>query len=53
MGMTFDPLFLDKIGAVGIAPDPKRAAVWYKQASDLGSAEGKSLLAHLQTGAVR
>jgi hypothetical protein len=49
MGMTFDPLFLATIGVHAVAPDPKRAIIWYQRASDLGSAEGTRLLAQLRT----
>jgi TPR repeat protein len=49
MGMTYDPRFLAQIGAQGIAPDPQRAAIWYRHAADLGSAEGAQLLAQLPT----
>jgi TPR repeat protein len=49
MGMTYDPRFLAQIGAQGIAPDPQRAAIWYRHAADLGSAEAAQLLAQLPT----
>jgi TPR repeat protein len=49
MGMTYDPRFLAQIGAKGIAPDPRQALVWYRRASDLGSADGARLLTQLQT----
>lgn len=49
LGMTYDPRFLVRIGAQGIAPDPQRASFWYRRASDLGSAEGAQLLSQLTT----
>jgi hypothetical protein len=36
LGATYDPEFIDKIGAHGIKPDPKEAAVWYDRAKQLG-----------------
>src|SRR5215813_11546775 len=39
LGMSFDPVFLGKLGIVGIAPDVAQAVEWYNKASALGSAE--------------
>ena len=36
LGATYDPEFIDKIGAHGIKPDPKEAAGWYERAKQLG-----------------
>jgi hypothetical protein len=36
LGATYDPEFIDKIGAHGIKPDPKEAAGWYDRAKQLG-----------------
>jgi SH3 domain-containing protein len=36
LGATYDPEFIDKIGAHGIKPDPKEAASWYDRAKQLG-----------------
>jgi hypothetical protein len=44
LGMTFDPVFLEKWGAVGFAPDVAQAREWYKRASELGSAEASRRL---------
>ncbi len=36
LGATFDPEFIDKIGAHGIKADPKEARAWYERAKQLG-----------------
>jgi hypothetical protein len=36
VGMSHDPHYLREIGARGIAPDPAKAAQWYRKARDLG-----------------
>lgn len=36
LGATFDPEFIDKIGAHGIKADPKEARGWYERAKQLG-----------------
>lgn len=36
LGATYDPEFIDKIGAHGIKPDPKEARGWYDRAKQLG-----------------
>lgn len=36
LGATYDPEFIDKIGAHGIKPDPKEARNWYDRAKQLG-----------------
>jgi len=36
LGATYDPEFIDKIGAHGIKPDPKEARSWYDRAKQLG-----------------
>jgi hypothetical protein len=38
MGKTYDPAFLNRIGAV-IAPNPAAAAEWYRRGAALGGAE--------------
>jgi TPR repeat protein len=35
-GKTYDPLWLAKVGAGGLQPDPKIAAIWYRKAIVLG-----------------
>ena len=39
MGSTYDPLVLQRIGALGVTPDPELARTWYERARDFGSAE--------------
>ena len=36
LGATYDPEFIDKIGAHGIKADPKEARGWYERAKQLG-----------------
>jgi hypothetical protein len=47
LGMTFDPVFLEKWGAVGFAPNVAQAREWYKRASELGSTEASRRLEQL------
>jgi TPR repeat protein len=47
MGKTYDPKFLTRISAQGIAADPKQARVWYQRAADMGNPEATRLLAEL------
>jgi TPR repeat protein len=37
LGETFDPHFLQVLGAVGMNPDAARARQWYEKAAALGS----------------
>lgn len=37
LGETFDPLFIQRLGAIGIQADANSAHKWYKQAAQLGS----------------
>jgi hypothetical protein len=46
MAETYDPVFLNRLGVVGIKPDPARAAEWYQKAAALGD---RSAVARLQT----
>jgi hypothetical protein len=48
LGTTFDPLFIRRMGAVGVEPDIARAREWYKRAAALGSADASQQLATLQ-----
>jgi hypothetical protein len=51
LGSTYDPLVLQQLGAIGIAPDVVRARQWYQKAADLGSDAAAQRLAKLaQTG---
>jgi hypothetical protein len=36
LGATYDPEFIEKIGAHGIKADPKEARAWYERAKQLG-----------------
>ena len=36
LGATYDPDFIDRIGAHGIKADPKEAQAWYERAKQLG-----------------
>jgi hypothetical protein len=39
MGATYDPLFLARIGVLGVAADVAKARVWYERAKEYGSQE--------------
>jgi hypothetical protein len=43
---TYDPVFLNRLGVIGIKPDPAAAAEWYRKAAALGD---RSAVARLQT----
>jgi hypothetical protein len=43
---TYDPIFLNRLGAIGPRPDPGLAAEWYRKAAALGD---RSAAARLQT----
>jgi TPR repeat protein len=47
-GKTYDPLFLREITALGVRPQPDRAAAWYRQAAAAGDAEAKARLTRLE-----
>ena len=44
LAMTHDPRFLARIGARGIAADPKEAATWYKKAVALGDDSATAMI---------
>jgi hypothetical protein len=49
LGSTYDPTVLQRMGAVGIRPDPEKAHFWYERAAEFGSGEaGKRLTALAQ-----
>ena len=48
LGATFDPEFIDKIGAQGIRADPKEARGWYERAEQLGVKDAESKLKALK-----
>lgn len=47
LGETFDPLLIQRLGAIGIQPDATRAHEWYKRAAQLGSDAALQRLAKL------
>lgn len=51
LGRTFDPLVIQRLGAVGVVPDVAQARRWYEKAAALGSDAASQRLAKLpQTG---
>jgi hypothetical protein len=50
VGKTFDPVFLARMGAIGIAGDKAKAAFWYSRARELGDGEADLLLRGLPPG---
>jgi hypothetical protein len=48
LGQTYDPLFLRQTAARGVAANPIKAALWYRQAADAGNREAAARLAALQ-----
>jgi len=48
LGATFDPEFIDKIGAHGIKADPQEARGWYRRAEQLGVEDAESKLKALK-----
>ena len=36
MGSSYDPVYLERIGIVGVRPSPAEAIKWYRQAIDTG-----------------
>jgi hypothetical protein len=47
LGMTYDPAFIKRLGAVSIVPDLPRARTWYERAQDWGSPEASQRLQSL------
>ena len=47
LGKTFDPIYLNELGAMGIQPDIAQARHWYQQAVELGSDAAAQRLANL------
>jgi hypothetical protein len=47
LGKTFDPAFLNEVGAIGIQPDMEQARQWYQKAAELGSEAAAQRLANL------
>jgi hypothetical protein len=50
LGATFDPEFIDKIGAHGIKADPQEARGWYERAKQLGVQDAETKLRALKDG---
>ncbi len=48
LGATFDPDFIDKIGAHGIKADPQEARGWYRRAEQLGVKDAETKLKALK-----
>jgi type II secretory pathway predicted ATPase ExeA len=46
-GKTYDPAFLREITALGVPPQPDRAAAWYRRAAAAGDAEARARLTKL------
>ena len=47
LGSTFDPLFIQQLGTIGVVPDVAQARKWYEQAAALGSEAASQRLANL------
>jgi hypothetical protein len=47
LGTTFDPLFIQQLGTIGVLPDVAQARQWYEQAAALGSEAASERLAKL------
>jgi hypothetical protein len=48
LGMTYDPLVIQRLGVIGIVPDTARARKWYQKAADLGSGVASEQLVKLE-----
>jgi Bacterial SH3 domain len=51
LGLTYDPGFIEKIGAQGIKPEPEQAQAWYERAAALGAQGAEAKLAELKVAA--
>jgi Sel1 repeat-containing protein len=47
LGTTFDPVTLQRLGAIGAVADPAKARQWYQRAAELGSSAASQQLAGL------
>ena len=47
LGATFDPVVMQRLGAIGTAPDSAQARQWYQRAAELGSNAALQRLAGL------
>ncbi|MBD0275925.1 MAG: hypothetical protein ICV73_28860 [Acetobacteraceae bacterium] len=52
-GKTYDPRFLQEIGAIGVVADPDAAAAWYRKGAALGDGDAAPLLRGLEVKASR
>ena len=52
-GKTYDPRFLQAIGAIGVVADPGAAAAWYRKGAALGDEDAAPLLGGLEAEASR
>jgi len=50
LGTTFDPVELQRLGAIGARPDLAKARQWYQRAAELGSSAASQQLAGLADG---
>jgi hypothetical protein len=48
LARTYDAVELQKIGAIGVDPEPEEAAKWYRRAVELGSTTAVAYLERLQ-----
>lgn len=48
LGATYDPLVIQRLGAIGLSPNVAQARQWYKQAADFGSTAAIGQLAKLE-----
>ena len=49
VGATYDPSFIEEIGAQGIKPDTKQARIWYERAKALGHKDADAQIRALAT----
>lgn len=47
VGKTYDPAFIEEIGAQGIKPDTRQARIWYERAKTLGNKDADAHLNEL------
>jgi hypothetical protein len=50
-GRTYDPRFLQAIGAIDVVADPEAAAAWYREGAALGDEDATPLLGGLNVKA--
>lgn len=53
LGRTYDPVFVNRLGTLGLRPDSAAAAIWYRRAVALGDAGAETLLRNLTAQAAR